>query len=703
MIRNRYFYKYFLYLLKKMIKMPKYQNFSSTLLVGIISYLFVESFYNVIIDINAHIFMNFSDILSIMPSLIITLSFLIIELFLFMFKKIKKSYKPFILLYLICGLRISSQFVVLPSVIFAINFLMLFSILLFFITIFILTERNAAYMTFSQFLGSLIIGLGIYFGLLIFNISSNLTSDIIKIIPTFIFIGLIIYVNHNIFTPKNIENLLSDVEIKNEDNSKKKNISLIHFIILGVLFIFSMMWIFNPMALSAYDIINLNINGLISNSMNFWPGYGFTYYAFLILISAILSYIIISKYLLSLEQKLLRIVTISCIGLTCILTILAIFLIQNDFTILSSIYTSIMTIIGVFSVILYVSYLFHFYSFDSSKKLFVGMILFFISALIFLILHVHILWYEYMPLLNHLLIQIITCVVLIFISELVNIKHVSKIKERNLGFNKTISISFIVILILNMISIGIVVQNSKVVSTQNSDATIMTWNIHNSIGDDDIISLERIVQDIKKYSPEIVGLNEVDLGALKTSSIDLPSYFAHKLNMYYFYGYTFYKHYGNVILSKYPILAAEIIPLPLAVSSAEPRSLIKAKLQINTSIWTLFITHLSTEEDDRLIQVPFIISEIEKEITFEKIVWMGDFNFEPSSTEYSLINSTSILNFTDTYRFLNSDLGYTGHFDENHIPHKRIDYIMCSPDIIPANSEVFCSVSSDHCSVITEF
>jgi endonuclease/exonuclease/phosphatase family metal-dependent hydrolase len=284
-----------------------------------------------------------------------------------------------------------------------------------------------------------------------------------------------------------------------------------------------------------------------------------------------------------------------------------------------------------------------------------------------------------------------------------NIRFAIKIKQRPSLLSKTISITFAAILIINIISIGVLVQNSKVEFSQNPDPELMIWNIHNAIGNDDIISLDRIVHDIHTFSPDVIGLNEVDLGALKTASIDLPSYFAHRLNMYFFYGYSFYKHYGNVILSKYPILEAEIIPLPLAVSSAEPRSLIRTRLLINSSVWTIFITHLSTEEDDRLIQVPFIVSKIEKETTFERIVWMGDFNFEPSSTEYTLINSTSILNFTDTYRFLNSDFGYTGHFDENHVPHKRIDYIMCSPDLIPKTSEVFCSLSSDHCSVITQF
>jgi len=683
--------------------MPRYQNISSIFLVGIVFNLFIESFYNVIVDINAYIFMNFSDILSLMPMLVIAASILILEFFLFMLAKIKKSYKPFILLYLICGLRISSQFITLPSAIFVVNLLLLFTILLFFMAFIVLIEANDAYMLFSHFMGSVIIGLGIYFTLLVVNISSNLTSGVIKIIPTFIFIGIIIFVNHSLFSPKNIENLLSNVAKKNTRDPNKKKISLFHFIILGVLFVFSTMWIFNPMALSAYDIINLNINGLISKSMNIWPAYGFTYYVLLILVTAVLSYALIVTYLFLLNQKLLRIIIVGSIGLTCILTNLAIYVIENDLTIVSSMYTSIMTIIGVFSIVLYLSYLFNFYTFDSSKKLFVGIILFFASAVVFLVLHMTIMWYEYMSLLNHLSIQIITCLALILICEVKDLKYSFNIKERPLHLSKTIIFTFTAILIINIISIGVVVQNSRVESTQNPDATLMIWNIHNAIGDDDVISLDRIVQDIKKYSPEILALNEVDLGALKTSAIDLPSYFAHHLNMYYFYGYSFYKHYGNVILSKYPILEAEIIPLPLTVPSAEPRSLIRARLQVSTSIWTVFITHLSTEEDDRLIQVPFIVSEIAKETTFERIVWMGDFNFEPSSTEYSLINSTSILNFTDTYRFLNSDPGYTGHFDEDHNPHKRIDYIMCSPDLLPQTSEVFCTLSSDHCSVITQF
>jgi endonuclease/exonuclease/phosphatase family metal-dependent hydrolase len=463
------------------------------------------------------------------------------------------------------------------------------------------------------------------------------------------------------------------------------------------------MWIFNPMALSAYDIINLSINGIILNSFNIWPSYGFTYYIILILLTAILSYLMIIKYILSLNLKIIKIIVIFSLSITGILTTLALFIIENDFTILSSIYLSIMTIEGVFSIILFISYLFHFFTFNSPRRLLKGICIFFLTIIFFIILHVEILWGEYLSLIVHIAVQIITGVILIIIYEVKNMKLTLTLKEHPLGLSKTIVILFTSVLIFYGIIFGVLVQARTLEHIQKPNPTFMIWNTHNAIGDDDIFNVDRLIQDTKVNDPDILALNEIDLGALKTSFMDLPSYFAYKLNMYYFYGFTFYKHYGNVILSKYPILNAEIIPLPLASRANEPRSLIRAEIQINSLIWTVFITHLSTSSQDRLIQVPFIINWIDNEPSFERMVWMGDLNLEPTSTEYSLINNTAPLKFIDTYRFLNSDPGFTGHFDDDHIPRKRIDYILCSPDLTPIKSEVYYSISSDHCAVITQF
>ena len=179
--------------------MYDYKNISLISLVAIIAFLFMECFYNVFGYTNAYVFMNFSDFLIIIPTLITLVFLLIAECFFFMSRRIDKKFKPYILIYIISGLRICSQFIIIPNIIFIINFLMLFAILIFFIGSLLLMEMEGSQITFSQFMGGLLIGLGIQFIFLTINISSSFTSDGIKLIPTFVFICLLILLNNYIF------------------------------------------------------------------------------------------------------------------------------------------------------------------------------------------------------------------------------------------------------------------------------------------------------------------------------------------------------------------------------------------------------------------------------------------------------------------------------------------------------------------------
>ncbi|MHA1805443.1 MAG: endonuclease/exonuclease/phosphatase family protein, partial [Promethearchaeota archaeon] len=352
-----------------------------------------------------------------------------------------------------------------------------------------------------------------------------------------------------------------------------------------------------------------------------------------------------------------------------------------------------------FSLVIYFFYCFIFYSFQNRRKLYHGLVIFFFTNFFFIILQVQFLWYEYLSLLiNNIFILSLIGTFLIFLMEGKNLRVNLNRKLLNWNWKMPIKVLYVIIFIILIGSFGSLLIQRIPESTPREHPIVMTWNIHNAIGVDDVFDPERIAEEIKQNDPDILGLNEVDLGALKTSFVDLTSYFAHHLDMYYFYGYTFYKHYGNALLSKYPISSAEIIHLPQAKESTEPRSMIKAKIIIGNEIWTLFITHLSTNHQDRLVQVPYILSVIEQEKDKNKLIWLGDFNFEPTSEEYQLIKA-SPMNFIDTAR----NAGYTGHFDENFIPRKRIDYILCSPDMNAKSSHVYCSIASDHCAVITKF
>ncbi len=217
---------------------------------------------------------------------------------------------------------------------------------------------------------------------------------------------------------------------------------------------------------------------------------------------------------------------------------------------------------------------------------------------------------------------------------------------------------------------------------------IMTWNIHNGVGIDDEYDLNRITTIIKRNQPDIVGLQEVEE--------DMAEYIADELNMEYFFGADFDDDEGNAILSKYPIEDVEILYL----SPDNSRSLIRANLIIDSEIWYLFIIHLTLRPtEDNLRQTEQILSKVLKGYS-KHVILMGDFNFGPDSDQYEKIMNYENIEFVDTYRYLNEDRGLT--FRTNYL-FRRIDYIFCSSDLKPINSEAIYSQASDHCAVMTTF
>jgi len=670
--------------------MKEPDTFLKICIIGVVFFLFIEAFYNVMIDVNAYVFMNLGEILSILPTLLIAIILIVVMVASFNSRRlITHKYRLFAILVLISILRLIAQLIPIIWILLPVNLLQLFAGMVFFNEIILLIQNQENSLNFNSFIGGIIFGVGIQFAFLIISVSSNITTNIMKLIPIILILICLTIINIKLFFPTFHKTTVEDAKAEN----KKKEISYIHFVILGILFLINMILIMNPMALSAYGVINLNFSTPILYFP--WISYGFTYYIFIILITAIITFYIFTKYIFELDKLKLKMFSLGFGALFILINCLSLLFMGTERMVVATVFFTVTTVINIGFLVYYSLYIFNSYSFNSRRKLLIGLVIFFVTILIFILIQVQVLWYEYISLLINVIILIGTFGVLVATIEIYNFSKVGNTRDFNLQINKNITaILFATVILANGVLLGVVfVQRSSV--AQGSDNPIfMTWNIHNGIGIDDEFNLDRLIERIKKEDPDVLGLNEVDMGALKTSFVDIGSYFGHYLNMYYYYGYTFYKHYGNVLLSKYPISNAQIIELPLAVKSAEPRSMIKATLEINSSLWTVFLTHLSTEKKDREAQVPFIVNKINEE-PFNRVVWMGDFNFEPSSGEYALVNSTSSLNFTDTHQ---SDPADT--FID---PPKRIDYIMCSPDLIPTQTEVICTQGSDHCAVVTKF
>jgi endonuclease/exonuclease/phosphatase family metal-dependent hydrolase len=95
-----------------------------------------------------------------------------------------------------------------------------------------------------------------------------------------------------------------------------------------------------------------------------------------------------------------------------------------------------------------------------------------------------------------------------------------------------------------------------------------------------------------------------------------------------FYGPTIGNTYGNLILSRYPIVSAENIPLPNP-DGQEPRGLISAVIDVEGRPVTLLNTHLCAfSPANREAQVAFLREYVEK--LDGPALFGADFNTRPS-------------------------------------------------------------------------
>lgn len=246
-------------------------------------------------------------------------------------------------------------------------------------------------------------------------------------------------------------------------------------------------------------------------------------------------------------------------------------------------------------------------------------------------------------------------------------------------------------------------------SQEDSIITIrfMTYNIHHGEGIDSVIDISRISRIILDNKIDIVVLQEVDRGVLRTGRIDIPGLLAEQTDMHY----SFYKNinyqggeYGNCILSKFPIIKDTNLHYTM-LREGEQRGLLQTLIKFDEIYFTVMSTHLDYREDDseRISNVRQIFEATEK-YSDSPTILAGDFNDVPESRTHLKMKEK----FTDVWEYLSDEPGFT-YPTEN--PNKRIDYIFIKKQneqkeevrMIPSKIFVLESAASDHLPVIVEF
>ena len=175
---------------------------------------------------------------------------------------------------------------------------------------------------------------------------------------------------------------------------------------------------------------------------------------------------------------------------------------------------------------------------------------------------------------------------------------------------------------------------------------IGSYNIKHAA--DASLNLKTIAKVITDANLDIVGIQEVDYRTKRSNGIDQPRMLADAAGMPY---YVFVRgidyqggEYGTLILSKYPIISSEVIPLESW--DKEGRALGHAVIDVNGFQFDFFNTHLSYEDTSlRKLQF-FEVSE--KTDLCKNFILTGDFN-TADFTEFTILGGNLINNNTRKY------------------------------------------------------
>jgi len=207
--------------------------------------------------------------------------------------------------------------------------------------------------------------------------------------------------------------------------------------------------------------------------------------------------------------------------------------------------------------------------------------------------------------------------------------------------------------------------------------TLMSYNVHGCAGMDGCISTERIARVIAKFNPDIIALQELDVGRTRSGKIDQAEMIARKLEMKFLFHPAFRwkdEQYGNAILSRYPMALIKSGALPDLSDGRqkrEPRGALWVSVEFEGKKVQVINTHLSLWAKERGVQVDALLSEewLQHPDCQGSVILCGDFNSIPGSAAYRKI----------CHQLYDSQVILAGHRPRStwfgYYPVSRIDYV----------------------------
>jgi endonuclease/exonuclease/phosphatase family metal-dependent hydrolase len=236
---------------------------------------------------------------------------------------------------------------------------------------------------------------------------------------------------------------------------------------------------------------------------------------------------------------------------------------------------------------------------------------------------------------------------------------------------------------------------------------VMTYNVHGCVGMDGKLAPERIARVIAQHAPDIVALQELDVGRRRSNGVDQAELIARHLEMKQIFSASLHVEegrYGNAILTHLPmrLIKAEALPSGPARRPLEPRGALWVAIESDGTEIQVLNTHLGLSPSERKAQADALAGPnwLADPACRDLVLLCGDFNALP--------NAPPCRRLGQRLQNIDADQPKTAQKGTffGRLPIMRIDHIFVGDDIAVDKVEIprtsLTRVASDHLPLIAD-
>ena len=235
---------------------------------------------------------------------------------------------------------------------------------------------------------------------------------------------------------------------------------------------------------------------------------------------------------------------------------------------------------------------------------------------------------------------------------------------------------------------------------------ILTYNVHRCVGTDGRLDVGRIAAVIAAETPDIVALQEVDVGRARTGGVDQAHDLARRLGMVSRFHAALRveeEQYGDAILTSRPERLVKAGPLPghPRIPRLEPRGALWVSIDIGEGREIQVInTHLGLAPYEQRLQAEALAGPQWLAAASGPTILLGDFNAAARTMAYRIVTRR----LADAHRMRR---GVRPATFPATMPVLRIDHVFVNSEVQVRNLRVGASalarIASDHLPLVMDF